>query len=157
MCEKCIFGLMCEKSIFGLMCEKSIFGLMCEKCIFGLICEKSIFGLMCEKSIQILFVKCVERNMPATLRKHAYAILHRTFLVEKMKIVTVNSFFYIFAQNIDCEYTLEPIRRGGPNEYPQSILEHKNIKSKLQDPVVQNFVSLTSSFRPQLVKEMPST
>ena len=28
--------------------------------------------------------------------------------------------FLIFAQNIDCGYTLEPPRRGGSNEYPQS-------------------------------------
>ena len=29
--------------------------------------------------------------------------------------------FLIFAQNIDCGYTLEPLRRGGSNEYPQSM------------------------------------
>ena len=30
--------------------------------------------------------------------------------------------FLISAQNIDCGYSLEPPRRGGSNEYPQSIL-----------------------------------
>ena len=30
--------------------------------------------------------------------------------------------FLIFAQNKDCEYTLEPPQRGGSNEYPQSML-----------------------------------
>ena len=30
-------------------------------------------------------------------------------------------FFYISAQNIDCGYSLEPPRRGGSNEYPQSM------------------------------------
>ena len=25
--------------------------------------------------------------------------------------------FYISAQNIDCEYSLEPLRQGGSNEY----------------------------------------
>ena len=30
--------------------------------------------------------------------------------------------FHIFAQNIDCGYTLEPPQRGGSNEYPQSML-----------------------------------
>ena len=30
-------------------------------------------------------------------------------------------FFLFFAQNIDCGYTLEPPRRGGSNEYPQSM------------------------------------
>ena len=27
----------------------------------------------------------------------------------------------IFAENIDCGYTLEPPQRGGSNEYPQSM------------------------------------
>ena len=34
----------------------------------------------------------------------------------------------IFAQNIDCEYTLEPPRRGGSNEYPQFMFWSKNKK-----------------------------
>ena len=29
--------------------------------------------------------------------------------------------FLVFVQNIDFGYTLEPPRRGGSNEYPQSI------------------------------------
>ena len=29
--------------------------------------------------------------------------------------------FHIPAQNIDCVYSLEPPRRGGSNEYPQSM------------------------------------
>ena len=29
--------------------------------------------------------------------------------------------FHISAQNTDCEYSLEPPRRGGSNEYPQSM------------------------------------
>ena len=33
--------------------------------------------------------------------------------------------FLFFAQNIVCGYTLEPPRRGGSNEYPQSVLEQK--------------------------------
>ena len=33
--------------------------------------------------------------------------------------------FLIFAQNIDCGYTLDPPRRGGSNEYPQSMLWRK--------------------------------
>ena len=35
-----------------------------------------------------------------------------------MKIFDI---FLIFAQNIDCGYTLEPPQRGGSNEYPQSM------------------------------------
>ena len=35
---------------------------------------------------------------------------------------------HISAQNIDCGYSLEPPRRGGSNEYPQSMFwaEKKN-------------------------------
>ena len=30
-------------------------------------------------------------------------------------------FFHVFAQNIDCGYTLKPPHGGGSNEYPQSM------------------------------------
>ena len=36
-------------------------------------------------------------------------------------IFAQNIIFLIFAQNIDCGYTLEPPRRDGSNEYPQSM------------------------------------
>ena len=36
----------------------------------------------------------------------------------------------MFAQNIDCGYTLEPPRRGGSNEYPQSMFWNTNKKKK---------------------------
>ena len=32
-----------------------------------------------------------------------------------------SNIFHISAQNIDCVYSLEPPRRGGSNEYPQSM------------------------------------
>ena len=37
-------------------------------------------------------------------------------------------FFLIFAQNVDCWYTLEPPRRRGSNEYPQCMFWSKNKK-----------------------------
>ena len=40
------------------------------------------------------------------------------------------NFDIIFAQNIDCGYTLEPPRRGGSNEYPQSMFWSKNKKNR---------------------------
>ena len=45
------------------------------------------------------------------------------FTTKKMKFSDKNSdfFFLISAQNIDCGYSLEPPRRGGSNEYPQSM------------------------------------
>ena len=44
----------------------------------------------------------------------------------QMKIFDI---FLIFAQNIDCGYTLEPPQQGGSNEYPQSMFWSKNKKN----------------------------
>ena len=54
------------------------------------------------------------------------------FTCKKLKISSENFFdiFLIFAHNIDCGYTLEPPRRGGSHEYPQSMLWKKNKKKK---------------------------
>ena len=39
--------------------------------------------------------------------------------------------FHIFVHNIDREYTLEPPRRGGSNEYQQSMFMNKNMKNNV--------------------------
>ena len=39
--------------------------------------------------------------------------------------------FYISAQNMDCGYSLEPPRRGGSNEYPQSMFLSTNKKNNV--------------------------
>ena len=57
---------------------------------------------------------------------------HRFFLTLKianfqLKILDI---FLIFAQKIDCGYTLEPPRRGGSNEYPFSMFWSKNKKNR---------------------------
>ena len=62
-----------------------------------------------------------------TLRKLAPAIYKeflKNFLLKNLDI------FLIFAQNIDCGYTLEPPRRGGSNEYAQSMFCSKNKKNR---------------------------
>ena len=47
--------------------------------------------------------------------------------------------FYISAKkNIDCRYSLEPPRRGGSNEDPQSMLLSRNKKIKYT-PVNHSF------------------
>ena len=43
------------------------------------------------------------------------------FYIVKLGFTVVYISFLISAQNIDCEYSLEPPRRGGSNEYPQSM------------------------------------
>ena len=43
------------------------------------------------------------------------------FYVVKLGFTGVYIIFLISIQNIDCGYSLEPPRRGGSNEYPQSM------------------------------------
>ena len=43
------------------------------------------------------------------------------FYIVKLGLTGVYIIFLISAQNIDCGYSLEPPRRGGSNEYPQSV------------------------------------
>ena len=51
---------------------------------------------------------------------------------KREKIPIKNSdIFYISAQNIDCGYSLEPPRRGGSNEYPQSVFLSRNKKNNV--------------------------
>ena len=52
------------------------------------------------------------------------------FLASQIKNFQLKKFdiFLIFAQKIDCGYALEPPRRGGSNEYPQSMFWSKNKK-----------------------------
>ena len=66
-----------------------------------------------------------------SLRKLAHAI-YRVFSAVKIENFQKKSFdiFLIFAQNIDCGYTLEPPRRGCSNEKPQSIFWSKNRKNR---------------------------
>ena len=62
-----------------------------------------------------------------TLWKHAYSNILR-ILPPKYKNFQMkkSGSFHIFAQNIDCLYSLEPPRRGGSNEYPQSMFLSRN-------------------------------
>ena len=65
-----------------------------------------------------------------------------------MKIFS-NVFFFIFlifAQNIDCGYTLELPRQGGSNEYPQSMFWNKN-KKKRYTPANPSFFYLKVGFK----------
>ena len=42
-----------------------------------------------------------------------------------------SNIFNISAQNIDCGYSLEPLRRGGSNGYPQSMFSIRNKKNNV--------------------------
>ena len=51
------------------------------------------------------------------LKPHQYIVI--------LGFTGVYIIFLISAQNIDCGYSLEPPRRGGSNEYPQSMFSVK--------------------------------
>ena len=64
-----------------------------------------------------------------SLRNHAYSNILKILQPKKEFFQIKNSdIFHIYAQNIDCGYSLEPPRRGDSNEYPQSMLFDKMIK-----------------------------
>ena len=47
--------------------------------------------------------------------------LKHHFYIVKLGFTAVYIIFLILLKNIDCGYSLEPPRRGGSNEYPQSM------------------------------------
>ena len=65
-----------------------------------------------------------------SLRKHAYSTVLKILPSKNENFQIKNSnIFHISAQNIDCGYSLEPPRRGGSNEYPQSMFLGRNKKN----------------------------
>ena len=58
--------------------------------------------------------------------------IYRIFYNLKRKFSGKNAtIFHISAQNIDCGYSLEPPRRGGSNENPQSMFLSRNKKNNV--------------------------
>ena len=59
--------------------------------------------------------------------------IYRKFHLQKTETFQVKKiiFFHISAQNIDCGYSLELPRRGGSNEYPQSMFFSRNKKNNI--------------------------
>ena len=67
--------------------------------------------------------------------------------IAKLGNAVVYLVFLIFAQNIECGYSLEPPQRGGSNEYPQSMLWIKNKKIRYT-PVNPSFTIQKGVFMP---------
>ena len=67
-----------------------------------------------------------------SLRKHAYSNTLKISPPKTENFQIKNSgIFHISAQNIDCGYSLEPPRRGGSNEYTQSMFSSRNKKDNV--------------------------
>ena len=75
----------------------------------------------------------------SALRKHAYINILKILPPKNENFQIKNSdIFHISAQNIDCGYSLDPSRRGGSNEYPQSMLLEE-IRKIMYTPINPNF------------------
>ena len=68
-----------------------------------------------------------------TLRKHSYSNTLKILPPKNDNFSDKKNsdIFHISAQNIDCGYSLEPPRRGGTNEYPQSMFLSRNKKNNV--------------------------
>ena len=67
-----------------------------------------------------------------TFRKHAYSNILKVLPLKSGIFSDKNSdIFHVSVQNKDCGYSLEPPRRGGSYEYPQSMFLSRNKKNNV--------------------------
>ena len=60
--------------------------------------------------------------------------------------IKYSDIFHISTQNIDCGYSLEPPRRGGSNEYSQSMFSSRNKENNVY-PYKPQFYYLKVGFK----------
>ena len=72
-----------------------------------------------------------KRHTIRTFRKHTYSNILKISSPKAGSFQIKIDIFHISAQNIDCEYSLEPPRRGGSNEYPQSMFLSRTKKNDI--------------------------
>ena len=73
---------------------------------------------------KIMFLVFITKTCPCNIQR---------FLVVKTKTKNQKKMcdiFFFLLQNIDCGYSIESHRRGGSNEYPQSMFWSKNKKNR---------------------------
>ena len=60
--------------------------------------------------------------------ENTHILIYCKFHLQKLNFFQMKNcdIFHISAQNIDCRYSLEPPRRGGSNEYLQSMFSSRN-------------------------------
>ena len=79
-------------------------------------------GISCEYSvIQSAAISRTILELITKTRLYNFDPLKPHFYIVKLGFAGVLVIFLISAQNIDCGYSLEPPRRGGSNEYTQSM------------------------------------
>ena len=78
--------------------------------------QRTVVPIFLNSSTQ--YRNCITKTY---LHVYNFGPLKPHFYIVKLRFTGVYIIFLISAQNIDCGYSLEPPRRGGSNEYPQSI------------------------------------
>ena len=86
-------------------------------------------SVLVEESL-ILSMECNFTTFYLALRKHAYSNILKILPPKKTENFQIRNSdtFHILLKNTDCGYSLEPPRRGGSNEYPQSMFLSRNKK-----------------------------
>ena len=83
-----------------------------------------------------------------TLQKHACSNILKILQPKKENFQIINSdILRISSQNIDCGYSLEPPRRGGSNEYSQSMLFFCKIRKNNVYPCKPQFYCISGLLR----------
>ena len=83
----------------------------------------------------------------SSLRKHAYSNILKILPPKNENFQIKNSYIlHISDQNIDCGYSLEPPRRGGSNEYTQSMFLSRYKKNNF-DPCKPQFYYIKVGFK----------
>ena len=74
--------------------------------------------------------------------------IYRKFYLQKLKTFRYKNsdIFHISAQNIDCGYSLEPPRRGGSNEYSQSMYLSRDKENNVY-PCKPQFIYVKVGFK----------
>ena len=104
----------------------------CEKRISFVIFVDILWHPIEVANITTMDEQPVDKMFRQALRKHTYSSILKNLPPKKWKFSDKNSdIFHISAQNIDCGYSLEPPRRGGSNEYPQSMFLSRNMKNNV--------------------------
>ena len=82
-----------------------------------------------------------------SLRKQAYSNVLKILQPKNENFpIKYSDIFHISPQNIDCGYSLEPPRRGGSNEYPQSMFLSRNMKNNVY-PCKPQFYNIKVGFK----------
>ena len=88
---------------------------------------QSLFGApgekKCENCSENDYIPLVSSHVPAITRTCLYNVdpLEPHFYIVKLGFTGAYIIFLFLLKNINCGYSLEPPRRGGSNEYPQSM------------------------------------